>query len=74
MNTKELIEEVISLPVEDRALVADSVLKSLNKPDNDIDKNWASVSKRRLEELRSGDVKAVPGDEVFARVWERFSK
>ena len=74
MNTKELIEEVISLPVEDRALVADSILKSLNKPDNDIDRKWASVSKRRLEELQSGDVKAVPGDEVFARVWKRFYK
>ena len=74
LNAKELIEEAISLPVEGRAVVADSKLKSLNKPDNDIDRKWASVAKRRLEELRSGEVEAVPGDEVFARVWERFSK
>jgi putative addiction module component (TIGR02574 family) len=69
---KELIEEVISLPVEERAVVADSILQSLNPPDLDIDRKWAQVAQRRLTELRSGKVKPVPGEQVFARVWKRF--
>ncbi len=72
MNTKQLIEEVVSLPVEERALVADSLLRSLNQPESEIDKAWAKEAKRRLDEFRSGQVKGIPGDEVFNKVWERF--
>ncbi len=71
---KELIEEVVSLPVEERAIVAESILRSLNPPESEIDRVWAQVAERRLTELRSGMVKAVPGEEVFARVWKRFEK
>jgi len=73
MKTKDLIAEVISLPVEERAMVVDSLLKSLNSPESDIDKKWAAVAKRRLKELRSGEVKAIPGDEVFKKIWKRYS-
>ena len=74
MNTKELIDEVVSLPVEERARVVDSLLRSLNQPESDIDKQWAAVAKRRLTELRSGSVDAIPGQKVFDKVWKRFNK
>jgi putative addiction module component (TIGR02574 family) len=73
MKTKDLIAEAISLPVEERAMVVDSILKSLNPPESDIDKKWAAVAKQRLQGLRSGEVEAIPGDEVFKRIWKRFS-
>ncbi len=73
MKTKDLIAEAISLPVEERAMVVDSILKSLNPTESDIDKKWAAVAKQRLQELRSGEVEAIPGDEVFKRIWKRFS-
>lgn len=72
--TKKLIEQALSLPVEERAFIADSLLRSLNTPNAAIDSKWAEVAKRRLEELRSGKVKPIPGDEVFARVLERSAK
>ncbi len=74
MNTKELIEQAIALPVEDRALVVDSLLRTLNPPQSEIDAQWATEAKRRLSELRSGMVAPVPGEDVFARVWERFKR
>ena len=74
MNTKELIDEVVSLPVEERVMVVDSLLRSLNPPEAEIDKEWAAVAKRRLAEIRSGAVKPVPGHDVFDRVRERFEK
>jgi putative addiction module component (TIGR02574 family) len=74
VTMKELIEEVASLPVEERAMVADSILRTLNPPDADIDRKWAQVAQRRLAELRSGKVKPVPGEQVSAKVWKRFEK
>ncbi|MCF6355623.1 MAG: addiction module protein [Candidatus Polarisedimenticolaceae bacterium] len=74
MNTRELISEAVSLPVEERALVVDSLLRSLNQPESEIDKKWAVVAKRRLVEMRSGTVSAVPGEQVFERIWHRFDK
>ncbi len=72
-STAEIIHEAEALPVEERTLVVESLLRSLNPPDPEIDREWAVVAKRRLEELRSGQVKPVPGDEVFARIRERFA-
>jgi putative addiction module component (TIGR02574 family) len=72
-STAEIIQEAESLPVEERTVVVDSLLRSLNPPNPEIDRKWAAVAKRRLEELRSGRVKPVPGEEVFAKIRERFS-
>ncbi|HLD80088.1 MAG: addiction module protein [Deltaproteobacteria bacterium RIFCSPLOWO2_02_44_9] len=71
---KEIIQEAASLPVEERVILVDSLLRTLNPPDMEIEKEWVKVAKRRLAELRSGSVKAIPGDEVFAKIRERFEK
>lgn len=71
---REIIEEAESLPVEERALVIDSLLRTLNPPVAEIDIEWLEVSKRRLAELRSTHVKPIPGDEVFSKIRERFEK
>lgn len=72
MKTDDLINEVTSLPVEERVMVADLILRSLNPPDSDIDQKWAIAANRRLAELRSGQVQPIPGDEAFGRIWKRF--
>ena len=74
MKAKDLLAEAACLPVEERAMVVDSLLKSLNPPEAAVDKKWAEVAKRRLAELRSGSVRAVPGDEVFQKIWKKFSR
>ena len=74
MNTKELIEKAVSLPVEERAQVIDSLLRSLNQPESEMDKKQAKEAKRRLAELKHGHVQAIPGDDVFDKVWKRFEK
>ncbi len=71
-STAEIIYEAESLPVEERVLVVDSLLRSLNPPDPEIDRKWATVARQRLEDLRSGRVKPVPGEEVFAKIRRRF--
>jgi len=73
-STKEIIQEAAALPVEERIIVVDSLLRTLNILDPHIDTEWAAVAKRRLAELRSGRVNPVPGDQVFARIRERFGR
>jgi putative addiction module component (TIGR02574 family) len=68
MKTKDIIAEILSLPVEQRAMVADSILKSLSPPESEIDKKWALVAKKRLSEITLGQVKAIPGEEVFKKI------
>lgn len=68
MNTKDLITEAVSLPVEERALLVDLLLRSLNTPESEIDTKWAKVAKYRLQQLRSGEVTTVSADEVFTKM------
>jgi putative addiction module component (TIGR02574 family) len=74
MKPKELIAEVISLPVEERAIVVDSILRSFNPPEVTIDRQWIAEAERRLEEVRTGRVKTIPGDKVFAQIRKRFAE
>jgi hypothetical protein len=73
MTTKKLVEEALSLPVEQRALLADSLLRSLNPPNTAIDVKWTEVARKRLRDLRSGKVKPIPGNEVFSEILKRFA-
>ncbi len=70
----EIIREAESLPVEERAMIVDSLLRTLNPPSAEIDVAWIAVSRGRLAELRSGSVKPVPGNEVLERIRQRFEK
>ncbi|MEA1890286.1 MAG: addiction module protein [Pseudomonadota bacterium] len=42
--------------------------------ESEIDRKWTAVAQRRLTEMRSGTVDAVPGEEVFEKIWKRFDK
>ncbi len=73
-GVKEIIEEAESLPVEERVMVIDSLLRTINAPITEVEAEWLKVARRRLTELRSGNVRPVPGHQVFARIRERFEK
>jgi hypothetical protein len=72
MKTKDLIAEAISLPDEERALVVDSLLRSLNAPEPTLDAKWAAVAKQRLKQLKSGETTAIPAADVFKKIETRF--
>jgi len=75
MNPKKMIEEITALPIEERVMIVDSLLRSLNQPEPEIDKKWIATAHQRLMEMRDGSVStAIPGNEVFDRIWQCFQK
>jgi Putative addiction module component len=73
MKTKDdIIHDASNLDPEDRAIVIDTLLKTLNTPDPDIDQVWSEESQKRLQELRSGQTVSIPAEEVFSKIKEHF--
>ena len=74
LNTREIIDQIESLPVEGRAQIIDSLLRTMNHLDPEVDAAWAIEAHRRLDDLRSGRIQGVPAEEVFTKARERFEK
>ncbi|OGV74363.1 MAG: addiction module antitoxin RelB [Lentisphaerae bacterium RIFOXYB12_FULL_65_16] len=73
--TAKLADQVLSLPCEDRIRLVDRLLQSLNAPSREeIDRLWAAEAERRIDELDSGKVQAIPGEQVFAELRKRLGK
>lgn len=70
MSVYDIEAEVLKLPSHERARLAEVLIASLDD-DDEIAQAWADEAERRYEELRSGAVKAVPAEEVFARIRAR---
>jgi putative addiction module component (TIGR02574 family) len=69
MTVEQIAEEALALPSEARALLADRLVESLDPTeDGYIRQLWATEALRRRDDVRSGRVKTIPGDEALARV------
>jgi putative addiction module component (TIGR02574 family) len=69
LSVEQIAEEALALPSEARVLLADRLVESLDSvEDEKIHQLWAAEALRRRDEVRSGRVKTIPGDEVLARV------
>ncbi|TWU53754.1 putative addiction module component [Candidatus Brocadiaceae bacterium B188] len=71
IKTKELFDEAVSLLVEIRTQLVDKLLKSLHPLQKEIDELWVVEAEKRVEEIKSGKVKTIPGDEVFKKILGR---
>ena len=66
---EKLTEEMLALPSEARALLADRLVESLDPlADDEVRTSWAVEAILRRDEIRSGQVEAIPGDVVAAKV------
>ena len=66
----ELLKKALTLSVEERAQLVDSLLESLDEPREDpavVEAAWNDEIRRRIEDLDSGKAKTVPWEEVRRR-------
>jgi putative addiction module component (TIGR02574 family) len=65
MKMKQIEDEALHLPEEERAELAQKLLLSLDAPSEDeVAQDWLVEAQRRARELDEGIVQAVPADEV----------
>lgn len=72
MRTDDLILEIQSLPGDERTHVADCILRSLNQTVSEVDQKWADLAARRLQDIQTGAIKPVAGEDVIAEIWRRL--
>ena len=73
-QTMDLLEKVEALPIDMKIELVDRILESLSPTPQEIDELWKVEVERRIDGLESGNAKTIPGDEVFAKIQERFGK
>jgi putative addiction module component (TIGR02574 family) len=72
-TVEQIAEQALALPSEARALLADRLAESLDPlEDATVRDLWMAEAHRRLDEIRSGAVEAVPGEEALAQVRKAF--
>ena len=70
-----VVEEALSLPADARLSLVEKLLTSLNLPiDKEIDRLWAEEAEHRVSQIEDGEVKLVPGEEVFAKIRAKHGK
>jgi putative addiction module component (TIGR02574 family) len=74
-TSHRVTEEALSLPADLRLSLVEKLLTSLNLPtDEEIDRLWAEEAERRVSQIEAGEVKLVPGEEVFSKIRVKYEK
>lgn len=69
ISIDQITDAALALSSEARALLADRLVESLDPlQDEEVQQLWAVEAQRRLDDVRSGRVKPIDGDEALARV------
>jgi len=67
-RVEALAEQAMGLPAESRARLAELLVDSLDGAALErVDALWIAEAKRRRDDVRSGRVAAVPGEEALSR-------
>ena len=68
----DMVEQALQLSAEDRARLADHLLRSLNaEVDPGIEAAWAQVAETRRQAILAGDGETVSGEAVVSRLRAR---
>jgi putative addiction module component (TIGR02574 family) len=71
-TAEKILSAALELPTRDRARVAHELLRSLDEAlDEDAAEAWTEELRRRLRQVRDGEVEPLSLDEVKRRIAER---
>ena len=66
MGTREIVELALQLKAEERYLVAELLLNSLDRPDAEIDRTWVEEAEKRLHAYDAGRLHVTPIEDAFS--------
>jgi putative addiction module component (TIGR02574 family) len=65
MSSKDILALALKLKPNERVMVVEGLIKSLDEPDSSLDEIWAAEAEKRLAAYRSGNLKGIPMEEIF---------
>jgi len=75
MTKRQIIEAAKGLKLDDRMDVVDELVASVTSDEQrEIDKAWEEEIERRIDDLESGKVEAIPGEQVFAQLKAKYKR
>lgn len=60
-----LFEKALELKPQDKIVLIEALVTSLDQPDPEISKIWVQEAEERLKAYREGKTKGIPGEEIF---------
>jgi putative addiction module component (TIGR02574 family) len=73
-QVSELLEKALALSVQERGALIDRLVESLDDApaEGGVEAAWDEEIKRRVDDVRSGRVKTIPGEQVLREMAEEF--
>ena len=68
LTLEQIVEEARHWPPEKIGELVGRLTEDLHASDPDIETAWKAEVNRRIEEIQTGQVQGIPGDEVSARI------
>ncbi|MGA7560116.1 MAG: addiction module protein [Terriglobales bacterium] len=73
-QVSELLEKALALSTQERGLLIDHLIESLDEgpAEEGVEAAWDAEIKRRVDEIRSGKVEMISGEEIRRRLAARL--
>jgi putative addiction module component (TIGR02574 family) len=73
-QVSEVLEKARALSTQERGLLIDHLIESLDEgpAEEGVEQAWDEEIKRRVDDIRSGKVKMIPGEQVLRELAKEF--
>jgi putative addiction module component (TIGR02574 family) len=73
-QVSNVLEKALTLSTQERGGLIDHVIESLDEgaPEAGVEEAWAEEIKRRVDDIRSGNVKTIAGEQVLRELARRI--
>lgn len=62
---KDLLDKAMKLKPEDRFILIENLIQSLDEPDKKLDEIWGEETEKRLKAYREGSLRGIPMEDMF---------
>ena len=73
-QVSEVLEKSLALSTQERGLLINQLIESLDEgpAEEGVEEAWGEEIKRRVDDIRSGKVKMIPGERVLRELAKEF--
>lgn len=73
-QVSEVLTKALALSAQERGLLIDQVIASLDESpaEDGAEETWGEEIRRRVEDIRSGKVEMIPGEQLLRELAQEF--